>query len=542
MQESTHFGDYLEVLRSRRRIILGFMLDVVLVAAVVSIIIRPVYRASATLLIDLESPNILTTSGAVEIAGQNYQSYKEYFQTQMSIITSRPLAREVFEGLGLNNSKPYARSKDPIKKFLKTVSVEPVRDTRLLKLHVEDRDPHLAAKIANRLAEEYVRRNQIYISKNELLNLLKNEYLKLEGRLSELSKIYKEDHPEIIKVNKEIAELVAALEREKELISAYGAQRHQTDDSYRGRLEGLKANNVNIVIPAEVPVLPVRPKRLLNLLIGTVFGLFGGIGLAFLLDYLDDTIRNIDAIEHLTGWPVLGSVPDLDAENKLAEFDKDIFVSLNPLDPLSEAYRALRTHIFLSSKEGGNLKSLLITSPTAGEGKTISLCNLAITIAQSNKSVLIIDADMRKPRLHEVFRRENDLGLSSFLAGKAPFDSLVQKTGIENLSLVSSGPIPTNPAELLVSPRLKDFVNAANSKFDVVMFDTPPIAVISDALLIAQNVEGLVMVVEKDKASRRQLTRISKILQSAKVTIIGIFLNKSSFAKDSYYSYYYKSI
>lgn len=534
IEESLHIKDYIAVLRRRRDIIITFFVTTVVVVTIGSFIMKKIYRATATLLIDTESPNVLTTTGSVELGSQNYYSYKEYFQSQMQIIISRPIASEVFEGLNLGSPKEYAKSKDPIAGFLKSVNAEPVRDTRLLKLNVDNRDPELAAKIANRMAEIYVKRNLAYISKNELLNLLKNEYLKLKSKLSEYSKVYKEGHPEIIKLRQEIAELIKKMEQEKN-VSVYGISGEDT-------LSGLKANNINILEPAEVPKTPIKPKKILNIALSVIFGLFGGMGLAFFLEYLDDTVRSIDDVEKLLRWPFLGNIPKIDSDGTMSEFEKDVFVKTNPKDPIAEAYRTIRTAVALSNTEEHPVKSIAITSLGPQEGKTTTICNLSIVIAQNQKKVLLVDADMRKPRLNTIFNKENKSGLSTFLSSKElNLDEMIQKTDVDNLYLVNGGPHPPNPSELLSSHKYKEFITLAKERFDYVLLDTPPIAVITDALLVSQAVDGLIVVVESGKTPKRALPRIYKLLEDAKVRVIGTIINKISISSDNYYyySYYY---
>lgn len=540
LQENQQVKDYIDVLRRRRDVILTFFVTTVVVVALGSFLMRPVYRAKTTLLIDVESPNVLTASGSMAMASPDYYTYKDYLQTQIEIITSRPLAHQVIDELKLMDLKTYARSRDPVRKFLKAIKVEPVRDTRLIDVYVSNKNPQLAAKITNRLAEIYVRRNLVYISKSEFLNLMKNEYLKLQSKLSEYEKIYKEDHPEMIKLKNEIASLVGKLEQEKKNISNYGVEENTDQAAYRGALEGLKANNISIIEPAEVPVTPIKPKKLLNIFLAIIFGLTGGVGLAFFLEYLDDTVKGVEELEHLTNWPLLGSVPIMDIEKKMDEFEKDMFVHTNPKEHASEAYRSFRTNVLFLSTEEHPVKSLLITSPGPGEGKTITLCNLGVTIAQSKKSALLVDGDMRKPRLHEVFKKTNQEGLSNFLCGQSRFDSIVQNTTVEHLSLVSSGTIPPNPSELLASHRLKEFLSQACAKFDYVIFDTPPIALLTDASLIARVVDGAVIVIESGRTSKRVLTRIVKNLKDYKIRILGTFLNKIALSNKNhyYYSYY----
>ena len=332
--DNPYIRNYIDILIRRRSVILAFFLTVVILVGLGSIIMRPVYRATSTLLIDIESPNILSTSDTNSVMGsQDYLAYKEYLQSQMEIIVSRPIARDVFNELSLGDTRQYHGVKDPIKVFLKSISVEPVRDTRLLKLNAENRDPVLASKIANRMAETYVMRNLSYISKNEMLNLLKNEYLKLQTKLSEYSKIYKDEHPDMIRLKQEIADLVKRIHQENAAVSSYDLSRNPAVDASQDAFRGLKANNVSIVASADVPVNRIRPKRILNLLIAIIVGIFGGVGLAFLFEYLDDTIKGADEIEADAHLVILGNIPEVvDTENKLNDKEKNIITHSLPRD------------------------------------------------------------------------------------------------------------------------------------------------------------------------------------------------------------------
>lgn len=538
IQESLHIKDYIEVLRRRREVAIIFFVTTVLLVTIGSFIMKPVYRATATLLIDVESQNVLAASGSsVEFGAQNYYAYKEYFQSQMEIIASRPIVRQVFDELNLAGLKDYANAKDPIKKFSKTISVEPVRDTRLLKLNVDNKDPALSAKIANRLAEIYVKRNLLYISKNELLNLLKNEYLRLQNKLSEYSKIYKDGHPEMIRLKQEIADLVKKIEEEKRNISAYTIEEKNLQEG--NALEGLKANNLSIIDPAEEPLAPIKPRKRLNILLSVIFGLFGGVGLAFFFEYLDDTVRSVDDVERLLGWPFLGNIPYIDGNGKMSEFEKDIFVKTHPKDPIAEAYRAIRTAVALSNTGEHPVKSIAVSSLGPQEGKTTTICNLSIAIAQNQKKVLLVDADMRKPRLNTIFKKENKSGLSTFLTNESNFEEVIQKTDVDNLYLVNGGPHPPNPSELLSSHKYKEFITLAKERFDFILFDTTPITVVTDALLVSQSVDGLIVVVESGKTPKRALPRFHKLLEDAKVRIIGTIINKISITNENYYYYSY---
>jgi capsular exopolysaccharide synthesis family protein len=538
VQDEFNLRDYINVVLRRKNVIILFFITIVLAVTVGSFLMTPIYRAKTTIFIDLENPNVLTSSGILEIQSQNYYSYKEYYQSQKEILTSLPIVQKVFDDFGLINLPGYSGAKEPVKRFLKSIKVEPVRDTRLVELYVENPDPVLAAKMANRIAEIYVRRNQYYISKNELLNLLKNEYLKLEGKLSEYTKIYKEAHPEMIRLRKEIAEVVDKIEKEKKADFDQDYNAVEELLNYKYALEGLKANNISVLAPAEVPIVPVKPKKLINMMLAVLIGLFGGIGLAFIFDYLDDTIKETSDLERLTKWPFLGSIPKIDLDG-LTERERDVFVHTKPREPAAEAYRSVRTSVLFSATEEHPSRAIVITSPAPQEGKTTTLCNLGIAMAQNRSRVLLVDADMRNPRLNEVFKLENTKGLSTFLSNQAQFDEVIQKTGVDNLFLVPSGIHPPNPSELLASHKMATFVKEAKGKFDFVLFDTPPVLILTDAVILSSFTDGVVVVVEGTKTPKKALPHIYKLLAGVNARVIGIVLNKLSIHSGSYYHRYY---
>ena len=536
LQEGININDYLQVLKNRKKVIIVFFFTTVFAVTLGSFIMRPVYRATVTLLIDIENPKVLTTTGNVAMGATDYYAYKEYFQSQSEIIQSRSIARHVFEEFNLGNEKKYKKSKDPLKDFQKTVSVEPVRDTRLLRLSVDNRDAKLAADLANGIAETYVVRNLFYLSKSEVINLFKNEHLKLQAKLSEYSKVYKEKHPQMIRLKQEMEQM-----EEKMKMAASGVDSLDVSGTPGIDISSFSANNVSIQDRAEVPKIPLKPKKRLNILLSIIVGLFGGIGLAFFFEYMDDTIKGIEDIIHLADWPYLGSIPKINGKNDMPEVQKDLFAHTQPKDPITEAYRSIRTSILFSSTEEHHLRSLIVTSPGPQEGKTTTICNLAITMAHSKKKVLLVDADMRKPRLHEIFNKDNETGLSNFLSEQTGFKELIQKTNIDNLFLVSGGPHPPNPSELLSSHKMAEFIDQAKGEFELILFDTPPIAVVTDASILARAVDGVILVLESEKTSRRALPRVDQLLKEARARLIGVLFNKADISRGGYHYYYGKT-
>jgi capsular exopolysaccharide synthesis family protein len=538
-QQQSYLTDYARVIKRRLHIVIIFFSTVVLVVAAISFLIKPVYRATVTLLIDVENPNVLTASGIVAIGSQNYYTYKEYCQSQEIIIKSRLIARHVFNEFNLRSSKEYAKEKDPIEAFLKNISVELVRATRLLRLSVDNQDPVLATQMANRIAEIYVKRNLYYNSRDEIMNLFKNEYLKLKTRHSENSNTYKNKHPKMLRLKKEIEELIERIENIKNSTFDFDLIDQKGDTRPTYLLEGLKANNVSIEDPAVVPVYPIKPKKRLNVLLAAIVGLFGGLSLAFFFEYLDDGIKSTQEATKLTGWPFLGGIPKIGTNKALSEFKKDMITYVKPDDPASEAYKAVRTGIFFSSTEERPSRSILITSASPQEGKTTNLCNLGIVIAQSKKRVLLVDADMRKPRLHGIFKVKNDNGLSTYLLGKTDFEDVIRKTQVDGVSLITSGPYTPNPSELLSGHMMEEFITSAKAKFDYILFDTPPVAVVTDPVVLSRIVDGVVFVVESGKTSARMLSRVRHTMDDANIRMIGVVVNRISPKTDGYHYYYH---
>lgn len=548
MYQNPSFKDYIDIIKRHMGIIVLFFVTVVAIVTIYSFLAKPVYRATAVLLIDIESPDVLTTSGMVSLDSRNYYTYKEYYQSQIEIIQSRFLAKKVFDEFNLGHLKKYEKAKDPIKTFSKTIKVEPIRDTRLLSLSVDNRDPVLAADIANRIAELYVRRNLYYISRDEMMNLLKNEYLKFESRLSEYSKVYKDKHPAMIRLKEEIADVVKKIEEVKN--STFDFDLLETDFASQGRypLEGLKPNNVSIQDPAEVPLTPVKPKKRLYIMLSAILGFFGGIGIAFFFEYLDENIKTVDELEKSIDWALLGVVPEIGKVRRgFRKFDKGLLSHVTSKGHSVEAFKHIRTKIFNILEERGFPKSIVVSSPGPEEGKTTNLCNLGIVLAKSGKKVLLVDSDLRRPRLQEffnkkgVFKRKDIKGLSDFLVAHVPFDGLVQKTDIDNLYLVNCGLSPSNPSELLSGARIKEFISAAESSFDIVLFDSSPMAVVTDAVMLSKLAGQLIIVIQGGKTSRKVLQRMVKTLKDAKINVLGIILNKVSIKNGESAGYYYYS-
>ncbi len=313
-------------------------------------------------------------------------------------------------------------------------------------------------------------------------------------------------------------------------------------------------NNIRVAEYAIPPKEPVSPRRLLTvtsvLFLSTLFGM----GLALFLEYLDDSIRTTEEIESFLQLPALAAIPSIEsgAKRKLllvggtekpdddALPKSDLLIHSDPKSSLAEAYRQLRTSILLSTA-GRAPKSLLVTSSLPSEGKTTTAANTAITLAQTGASVLVIDADMRRPRLHSVFGIENGVGLSTLLSSALDQNevfSTIKRDEAANLSVLTSGPIPPNPAELIGSEQMSNLLQMVQGYFTHVVVDSPPINSFTDGVLIASMVDGVILVVHAGKSSRQVVRRAKQLLQDIGARIFGVVLNNIDLnAHDNYYYY-----
>ncbi|SMB88947.1 capsular exopolysaccharide family [Desulfonispora thiosulfatigenes DSM 11270] len=216
----------------------------------------------------------------------------------------------------------------------------------------------------------------------------------------------------------------------------------------------------------------------------------------------------------------------------------DIISLKNPKSPIAEAYRTLRTNIQFSDLDKA-LKTIIITSSVPGEGKTTSICNLAVTMAQANSKVLLIDCDLRKSQLHKRFELSNSKGLTNVLAQKIPHQDIIQKTAIEGLDVLTAGPKPPNPSELLGSNAMKDFIAEMSKEYDRVLIDAPPIGVVTDAGILASFADGVILVVAARQVPIEGAQRSKELLERVQANILGVLLNKIPNDSRGYYSYYY---
>jgi polysaccharide biosynthesis transport protein len=299
----------------------------------------------------------------------------------------------------------------------------------------------------------------------------------------------------------------------------------------------LKTSNIRVIDAAEVPQTPVSPNKPINLLLGLVAGSMLAVGLAFFFEYIDNRIKSPAEIKGHLGLPFLGMIPAI-PEGEGSE--ASLLLSRGVKPGFAEAFRTVRTNVLFSTTSPGG-QSLVITSSGPGEGKTLVASNLALALAQTGQRVLLVDADMRRPRVHEVFSERQEPGLSNVLIGDTKASDAVRAIGGTSLWILPAGHIPPNPAELLGSKRFEDFVATLTEHFAWVVIDTPPVMAVTDAPIVAHMADGVLFVVGAEMTGRNIAQTAVEQLGNANARLIGAVLNRVDLDNNSYYySQYYR--
>ena len=720
IEEQIDLRDYLRVILKQRWIIIAFFSIVVIFVAIYVLTATPIYKAGTRLVIEKENPNVVSIEEVMAVDA----SGTDYYQTQYKIIESRAVAREVIKRLRLDQSEEfcptpkdnfisnlkntisdfknsiisllktyktfeeketeeYEQDSGLVSNFISRIEVSPIRNSRLVDINFEAKNPVLAFRIANTLASTYIDQNleiklvaaqnamkwlnnRVYderikvekaeqallqykednriitdfssdvehvsaqklaqlntmvveaesnrveaetrfkqaselighsdmldsvpeVLNNELIRQIKSMEVNLYQRMSEFSKKYGKNHPQMVAIDSELKTLqerksqevnrvINSLKNEYKVASAreeslkdafskqkqelldlnekaiqYGVLRREVESTQNiyellikrfketSLSENMKAGNIRIIDKAEVPKTPVKPKKKLSIILAMIVGLFGGTGLAFFLEYLDNTIKTPDDLKQYLNIPDLGPVPLFATENKGNPKDRtsDLIALHSPKSTASESYRGIRTNILFSTAESVP-QVILVSSTGPREGKTITVANIAITMAQAGSKIIILDCDMRRPEIHNLFGAIRDRGMSNILVGIDNIGEIIQSTKIPNLDLITSGPIPPNPSEILGSKRMKSLVVALRKKYNHILIDSPPVTAVTDALVLSKSVDGVIVVIRTGDMARQIVKNGISQFNNMGAHIIGAVLNGIDLSSSKYSYYYYQ--
>jgi polysaccharide biosynthesis transport protein len=301
--------------------------------------------------------------------------------------------------------------------------------------------------------------------------------------------------------------------------------------------ERVDAVNVRTLDPALKPTTPVYPRLRRNVAIAAMGSLVAGMMLVFLIVFFDRSIKSTEDAQQMTGAPVLGVIPMVSEGVLKDNRARDRYVIDHPTSHVAECCRALRTNIMFSAAERP-MKTVVVSSAHQGEGKTTTVIYLGTTMAQSGQRVLLIDTDMRRPRLHESMEVSRKIGLSNLILGDREFDEVIKTTDVPNLYILPCGPTPPNPAELLMGNRFRQILEELSGRFDRIILDSPPLQVVTDAVVLAKQTDGLLLVARAGKTLREQLKRAARQIRDVNANLAGVIVNEFD-ARSSDYGYYY---
>jgi capsular exopolysaccharide synthesis family protein len=537
----------------------------------------PIFTGTSRIYIEQGGPEIV--KGIESVTTQS----KNYLYTQAELLKSTPVLAPVLQKPEVTRMKIFQKVDDPIV-FLKKKGLEVSvgKKNDIITISSDSPEPVEAAELVNAVVDSYVtyhsthqrgtaadalkilqkektkreaelaakvdamakfrQENDVPIAENHDGDIVLERLNRLQLQLADLSRQVTDEHPAV----KATKDKINQIKKQSELIAQYAIL--QSDWERTNKLcdilddrikqinitEDTGALNINILEVARPAEEPSKPQKGRVIAMAMVVGLMLGCGLAFLHDYKDHKLRSTPEINTSLGVPVLGAVPTM--SRKESVFDRGQKVRLESNSLVAEAYRNIRTAVLFSVPDG-KAKTLLVTSPAAGDGKTTLASNLAIAMAQAGQKTLVLDADFRKPMQHEVFQVKRDAGLTSLLAARLSLQQVIHPTCVKNLDLMTAGPEAPNPSEMLNSSAFAETLDALADRYDRVIIDSPPVMSVTDARILAALCDVTLLVLKADKSTKKISRQACDGLLSVGAHLLGVVVNQAS-KMSSRYSYY----
>jgi non-specific protein-tyrosine kinase len=483
----------------------------------------PLYRTKTTLMIgrvvENPDPNSLDLWTGQQLA---------YTYTQLA--KREPVLRGAIDSLGLNLDW---------QSLAENVSTNIIQQTLLIEISVLDSDPARAKALADAIAQQLILQSPTgaRIENAEEVSFIQTQLSDLRSKISTAQEEINRLRQDIDAANS--ARLIQDLQNQINLLETKISGWQGTYSQLITSLEGGDVNAMSVVEAASLPTRPVSPNIRNNVILAAAMGLVLAVVGIVLIEYLDDTIKTPEDVIRTSGLPTLGAIARINGES----YSDKLIAARQPLSPIVEAYRVLRTNLQFSTIDHP-AKTILVTSPSPSEGKSVSMANLAIVLAQSGIKVIVVDTDLRRPVTHKIFNLPNRFGLSdALIQGTSQLHDYYQSVGIDNLCVLTSGPLPPNPAELLASSRMSDLISQLRSEADIVLFDSPPALLVADAAILGTRVDGVILVNDAGRTRSNESRRATEELRRVHANLLGVILNRLSVnGRDQYYYYYYSHV
>lgn len=499
-----------------------------------------------------------------------------YFTTEIEIMRSKNVMARVLQDLKLMDYFGFENEEETMSRVQEMLTVaRSSKTSRIFNITVKCADPQLAANISNAVARGYIRvnfENSLYYSKeimnwipqdggslqemitiqdpdgqvrqmrrndlleslpafqnDETLKQLRQKKSELESEIEYLKRQYREKHPVLIKTRANL----------KYVDDTINSQKRRIMEELKSQAQGEhKVTNARLLQEAKVPSSPVQVKRGQYVVIVGLAGFILTVLILVLIDFFDQTIKSMEDLERKgIVVPFLGHLPLLKNKDWNKKSDTTLPVFLKSMPDLMESVRYIRVAINFSGPPD-TLKTLAFISSLPHEGKSFIAGSVAVSLAADGNKTLLVDADMRRPTVHKRFRAENSVGLSNYLTSNIDFESVLKESFVENLTLVTAGPISPNPTEILGGARMKEFIEEAKKRYDRIIIDCPPITGIGDGVVVGALVGHLIMVIEAGETPIDLIKQNQKQLERAQVKILGVILNKVDIEKERHGGYY----
>ena len=485
------------------------------VAFVLSSLLPKTYEAKATLIVG-QSLQVANPDINQLLVSQRLST------TYATVATKRPILDATIKELGLGGTSDDLG---------KRVRADAPLDSTLLTISAQDPDPAQAAAIANSLAQQLIAASPAIQGREADIQA------SIDADIKDTQDQIQTTQTQVETLNA-VTERTAKQDADLDALESRLASLRSTLASLLSLSTGNASNLLTVIEPAVAPTNAISPNRVQNTALAAILGLLVVAGLIALLELLYDGVRDTDAVMEAAGLSTLGVISRMKGNRNTSEMYQ-LASLLYPRSGVAEAYRTLRTNIEFSAVDKP-IQTLLVTSAVPGEGKTVTAANLAVVFAQAGRRVLLVDADLRKPGVHIIFDLPNAHGLTTLLRGAdVSLDSVVQATEQENLRILTTGPLPPNPAELAGSKRMRTVVDLLTGSEDLVIFDSPPLQAVTDAAILGSFLDATVFVIDAQRSKRRVIRPAREALAKAGANVLGAVLNRVPASGDSERSPYY---
>lgn len=504
---------------------LWLMVLSVLIAATASYLASratpPLYQTKTTLLVGPGTQSLTLSSYDIYMGQQLAQTYAE-------LVAREPVLKGVVESLGLERNWSS---------LVGQISARAIPNSQLIEIYVVDNDPYRAKVIADATAQQLILQSP---TNPNALSPQDAEFTK--AQLSDLQQKIQDTQKEVDRLRQELDASNSArqIQNLTSQIALLDQRISGWQTTYSQLLLTQGGNNVaalNVLEEAIIPSYPISPNVRMNVLLAAALGLALAMVGAFLVEYLDDTVKSPEDAMRASNLALLGAITRIEGE----QYSDKLIAASQPLSPIVEAYRVVRTNIQFSSIDHP-ARALMVTSPSPSEGKSVMIANLAVVMAQSGMKIIVVDADLRRPVQHRIFNLPNRSGLSdAVIDPQLDVSNYVQDTAIANLQLLSSGSLPPNPAELLGSERMLHIIEQLKQSADLVLFDSPPTLVVTDAAILGSRTDGAILINDSGNTRTTDARRAADELRRVRVNILGVVLNRvpASGRGAYYYNYSY---